>query len=82
VKEEARFGEISSLSVDIRDLRTTVNNVVRKASEGVDLTEANVIVAGGCGVKSKEGFEPLKRACKSSRWCSWRIPWCMRHRLL
>jgi hypothetical protein len=29
VKEEARFGEISSLSVDIRDLRTTVNNVVQ-----------------------------------------------------
>ncbi|MDR7076094.1 electron transfer flavoprotein alpha subunit [Neobacillus niacini] len=64
VKDEARSGEISSLSVDIRDLRTIVKNVVRKASEGVDLTEANVIVAGGRGVKSKEGFEPLKELAK------------------
>ncbi|MFE4706936.1 electron transfer flavoprotein subunit alpha/FixB family protein [Peribacillus simplex] len=64
VKAEASSGEISSLSVDIRDLRTIVKNVVRKASEGVDLTEANVIVAGGRGVKSKEGFEPLKELAK------------------
>jgi electron transfer flavoprotein alpha subunit len=64
VKDKARSGEISSLSVDVRDLRTIVKNVVRKASEGVDLTEANVIVAGGRGVKSKEGFEPLKELAK------------------
>lgn len=60
VKDESRSGEISSLSVDIRDLRTIIKDVVRKASEGVDLSEAKVIVAGGRGVKSKEGFEPLK----------------------
>ena len=63
-KDEARSGEISSLSVDINDLRTIIKNVVRKASEGVDLTEANVIVSGGRGVKSKEGFEQLKELAK------------------
>jgi electron transfer flavoprotein alpha subunit len=63
-KDESRSGEISSLSVDIKDLRTIVKNVVRKASEGVDLSEAKIIVSGGRGVKSKEGFEPLKELAR------------------
>lgn len=59
-KDESRSGEVSSLSVDITDLRTIIKDVVRKASEGVDLSEAKVIIAGGRGVKSEDGFEPLK----------------------
>ncbi|MBD1381149.1 electron transfer flavoprotein subunit alpha/FixB family protein [Metabacillus arenae] len=59
-KDESHTGEISSLSVDIKDLRTIVKEVIRKATEGVDLSEAKVIVAGGRGVKSSNGFEPLK----------------------
>ncbi|WP_053364282.1 electron transfer flavoprotein subunit alpha/FixB family protein [Bacillus sp. FJAT-27251] len=59
-KDESRSGDVSSLSVDIKDLRTIIKDVVRKATEGVDLSEAKVVVAGGRGVKSEEGFEPLK----------------------
>lgn len=59
-KDESRTGDVSSLTVDIKDLRTIIKDVVRKASEGVDLSEAKVVVAGGRGVKSAEGFEPLK----------------------
>jgi len=59
-KDDTRTGEIHSLSVEIKDLRTIVREVVRKATEGVDLSEAKVIIAGGRGVKSEEGFEPLK----------------------
>ena len=59
-KDESRTGDASSLTVDIKDLRTIIKDVVRKASEGVDLSEAKVVVAGGRGVKSAEGFEPLK----------------------
>jgi electron transfer flavoprotein alpha subunit len=59
-KDESRSGNTSTLSVDIKDLRTIVKEVVRKTSEGVDLSEAKVIVAGGRGVKSEKGFEPLK----------------------
>ena len=62
--DESRSGEISSLSVATQDLRTIVKNVVRKASEGVDLSEAKIIVSGGRGVKSKEGFEPLKELAR------------------
>ncbi|MBM7653081.1 electron transfer flavoprotein subunit alpha/FixB family protein [Neobacillus cucumis] len=59
-KEESRTGDVSSLSVDIKDLRAIIKEVVRKASEGVDLSEAKVVVSGGRGVKSAEGFAPLK----------------------
>ncbi|WP_217586906.1 electron transfer flavoprotein subunit alpha/FixB family protein [Lentibacillus saliphilus] len=58
-RDDARYGEITSQAVDIGDLRTVIKDVIRKASEGVDLSEANVIIAGGRGVKSAEGFKPL-----------------------
>lgn len=63
-KDESRTGEVSSLSVEIKDLRTIIKEVVRKASEGVDLSEAKVVIAGGRGVKSEEGFASLKELAK------------------
>lgn len=59
-KDESRSGGVTSVSAKIKDLRTIIKEVITKASEGVDLAEAKVIVAGGRGVKSAEGFEPLK----------------------
>ncbi|NNU90772.1 MULTISPECIES: electron transfer flavoprotein subunit alpha/FixB family protein [Anoxybacillus] len=59
-KDESRTGAVVDAQVDIKDLRTIVRDIVRKTAEGVDLSEAKVIVAGGRGVKSAEGFEPLK----------------------
>lgn len=58
-RDESKSGDVASIDVDVTDLRTVIKDVIRKASEGVDLSEANVIVAGGRGVKSAEGFEPL-----------------------
>src|SRR5699024_9123070 len=58
-KDETRSGDIQSKDVDITEIRTIIKDVVRKASEGVDLSEANVIIAGGRGVKSEDGFKPL-----------------------
>ncbi|MGY0693141.1 electron transfer flavoprotein subunit alpha/FixB family protein [Virgibacillus sp. FSP13] len=59
-RDESRTGEITAKDVDISDVRTVIKEVIRKASEGVDLSEAKVIVAGGRGVKSKDGFKPLQ----------------------
>ncbi|MER1957817.1 MAG: electron transfer flavoprotein subunit alpha/FixB family protein [Solibacillus sp.] len=59
-KNASRSGDVSAVTVDITNLRTIIKEVVRKSTEGVDLSEAKVVVAGGRGVKSEEGFEPLK----------------------
>ncbi len=59
-KDESRTGEVSASAVDIKDLRSVIKEVVRKASEGVDLSEAKVVIAGGRGVKSADGFKLLK----------------------
>ncbi|MDI3328141.1 MAG: electron transfer flavoprotein subunit alpha/FixB family protein [Alicyclobacillaceae bacterium] len=47
----------SQISADA--LRTFIREVVKKSTSGVDLTEAKIIVSGGRGVKSADGFKPL-----------------------
>jgi len=58
-KDDSRSGDIAAKEIEIKDLRTIIKEVIRKQSEGVDMSEASVVIAGGRGVKSKEGFEPL-----------------------
>ncbi|WP_426551393.1 electron transfer flavoprotein subunit alpha/FixB family protein [Bacillus pumilus] len=64
-RDASRSGDITPVSVDIQNLRTIVKEVIKKTSEGVDLSEAKIIVAGGRGVKSKEGFEPLNELAET-----------------
>ncbi|MEX2104775.1 MAG: electron transfer flavoprotein subunit alpha/FixB family protein, partial [Bacilli bacterium] len=59
-RDDSRSGDISFVDVDIKDLRTVIKEIFRKTSRGVDLSEARVIVAGGRGVRSAEGFKPLR----------------------
>lgn len=41
-------------------LRAIIRDVVKKVSSKVDLTEARIVVSGGRGVKSADGFQPLQ----------------------
>lgn len=52
--------EIVHFYAEIKDLRTIVKEVVRKTTSGVDLSEAKVVISGGRGVKSSDGFKPLQ----------------------
>ncbi|QSO49096.1 electron transfer flavoprotein subunit alpha/FixB family protein [Alicyclobacillus mengziensis] len=57
-----KAGALKEMTVSFEqpDLATMVKEIVAKASTGVDLTEAKVIVSGGRGVKDASGFDPLK----------------------
>ncbi len=61
--DESRTGEIMEESLELReeDIRTKVLKIVRETKEKVRLDEADVIVAGGKGLGSKEGFALIHR---------------------
>ncbi|GAX89997.1 electron transfer flavoprotein subunit alpha/FixB family protein [Effusibacillus lacus] len=53
---------VTTVSVDLPadSLRTFIKEVVKKSAGGADLSEAKIIVSGGRGVKSADGFKPLQ----------------------
>ncbi len=60
IKEKPVQSEIIFYQPMIKNIRTVIKEIVSKTSGGVDLSEAKIIVSGGRGVKSKEGFKPLQ----------------------
>jgi electron transfer flavoprotein alpha subunit len=61
--DASRTGEIITLSPNFmpEDFRLTVTEVVREISQGVSLTDAEVIVAGGYGLGGAEGFALMQQ---------------------
>ena len=60
--QTGKQGEIVKLNVSFAegDIRTKVLEIVKTAKDAVSLTDAKVIVAGGMGVGSAEGFKLLE----------------------
>jgi electron transfer flavoprotein alpha subunit len=58
--DSKRTAEQVAFQPNITDLRTIVKEVVQKSFGGVDLSEAKIVISGGRGVKSLEGFKPLQ----------------------
>lgn len=58
-KDESRSGDVEAKDIDVQDLRTIVKEVIRKKTEGIDMSEASIVIAGGRGMKDAEGFNRL-----------------------
>ena len=50
---------VIAVATPISDLKTIVKEIVKGASQKLDLTEANIIVSGGRGLKGPENFKLL-----------------------
>jgi electron transfer flavoprotein alpha subunit len=61
-KNESRRGEVGKVLVNLveSDIRVKVEEVAKVAKDIMDIGEAKVLVSGGRGLGSKEGFEVLK----------------------
>ncbi len=55
----AKTPEVVDIPAPTMDLKTLIKDVVRGTSGKLDLTEANIIVSGGRGLKDTEGFKIL-----------------------
>ncbi|HOJ49221.1 MAG TPA: electron transfer flavoprotein subunit alpha/FixB family protein [Spirochaetota bacterium] len=62
--EKGRTGKVEKLNIPKIESKVKVLNVVKEAKKAVSLSEAKVIVAGGRGVGSKEGFKLIEELAK------------------
>ncbi|MGG2200395.1 MULTISPECIES: electron transfer flavoprotein subunit alpha/FixB family protein [Paenibacillus] len=62
VADSSRSASVTKVTLELPadGLRTYIKEIVKKSTGDVDLSEAKVIVSGGRGVKSAEGFRPLQ----------------------
>jgi electron transfer flavoprotein alpha subunit len=60
--DESRKAEVIKVDVNINpdDIRTTIQEFIKTAGERPDLTEAEIIVSGGRGMKGPENFKMLE----------------------
>lgn len=58
--DTSRPAKVTQINLTPTDLKTLVKEVVKGTSEKLDLTEANIIVSGGRGMKGPEHFKLLE----------------------
>ena len=63
--EAPRDVTVEEFTADIVESKAKIVSMEAKESGAVDLTEADIIVSGGRGVKGPEGFEPIKELAEA-----------------
>jgi electron transfer flavoprotein alpha subunit len=54
--DDSREAPVEAISVDAGEIKAKVRELIREAGERVELTEANIVVSGGRGLKEPENF--------------------------
>lgn len=62
--DASSVAEVVNLSVDTGDIRAKVIELLKEAGERVELTEAEIVVSGGRGMKGPENFALLEELAK------------------
>ncbi len=57
--DSTKSATLSEFSINQKSLKTIIKEIVKGTSEKLDLTEANIIVSGGRGLKDAEQFKIL-----------------------
>lgn len=65
-RDDSRTGEVRNLEISLSesDIRTKVIEIVKSEIEKVSLTDAEIIVSGGKGLSTPDGFELIEKFAK------------------
>jgi electron transfer flavoprotein alpha subunit len=63
--QKGKKGEVKEISFEMPEIKAKVVNIVKEAKKQVSLSDAKIIVSGGRGVGSAEGFEQIKKLAEA-----------------
>mgnify|MGYP000852140485 FL=1 len=71
IKDTSKTGDIIDVKVDLSedDIRTEVLDIIKIKKDMIPLTDADIIVSGGMGIKNADGFKGTCRYFRRHYWC-------------